>query len=69
MTSRISTGSARRISGWRAWTPDAFVTNERDVEPAPMPDTDGRWKTSRFVDPQDLRHDMHVTIVTFEPVR
>ena len=32
-----------------------------------MPDTDGRWKTSRFVDPQDLRHDMHVTIVTFEP--
>ena len=34
-----------------------------------MPDTDGRWKTSRFVDPQDLRHDMHVTIVTFEPVR
>jgi len=47
--------------------PEAFVTNERDVEPTPMPDTDGRWKTSRFVDPQDLRHDMHVTIVTFEP--
>ena len=47
--------------------PEAFVTNERDVEPVPMPDTDGRWKTSRFVDPEDLRHDMHVTIVTFEP--
>ena len=47
--------------------PEAFVTNERDVEPVPMPETDGRWKTSRFVDPQDLRHDMHVTIVTFEP--
>ena len=47
--------------------PEAFVTNERDVEPTPMPDTEGRWKTSRFVDPQDLRHDMHVTIVTFEP--
>ena len=29
--------------------------------------TDGRWKASQFVDPQDLRHDMHVTIVTFEP--
>ena len=43
------------------------MTNERDVEPTPMPDTDGRWRTSRFVDPADLRHDMHVTIVTFEP--
>lgn len=44
--------------------PDAFVTNERDITPAPMPDTDGRWATTRFVDPSDLRHDMHVTIVT-----
>ena len=34
---------------------------------SPMPDTDGRWATTRFVDPTDLRHDMHVTIVTFEP--
>ena len=33
----------------------------------PMPDTDGRWATTRFVDPADLRHDMHVTIVTLEP--
>ena len=32
-----------------------------------MPDTDGRWATTRFVDPADLRHDMHVTIVTFQP--
>ena len=32
-----------------------------------MPDTDGRWATTRFVDPIDMRHDMHVTIVTFEP--
>ena len=55
----------QRVDGLDA--PEAFVTNERDVEPTPMPDTDGRWKTSRFVDPQDLRHDMHVTIVTFEP--
>ena len=45
------------------------VTNERDVEPTPMPDTGGRWRTSRFVDPADLRHDMHVTIVTFSPAR
>jgi (S)-ureidoglycine aminohydrolase len=47
--------------------PEAFVTNERDVEATPMPDTDGKWKTTRFVDMADLRHDMHVTIVTFEP--
>ena len=47
--------------------PPPFVTNERDVEPIPMPDTDGAWVTSRFVDPADLRHDMHVNIVTFRP--
>jgi (S)-ureidoglycine aminohydrolase len=47
--------------------PEAFVTDERDVEPIPMPDTDGAWTTSRFVDPADVRHDMHVNIVTFQP--
>ena len=47
--------------------PPPFVTNERDIEPIPMPDTDGAWVTSRFVDPADLRHDMHVNIVTFRP--
>jgi (S)-ureidoglycine aminohydrolase len=47
--------------------PEPFVTNERDVVPIPMPGTDGRWVTSRFADPTDLRHDMHVNIVTFEP--
>ncbi|HET8914632.1 MAG TPA: bifunctional allantoicase/(S)-ureidoglycine aminohydrolase [Propionibacteriaceae bacterium] len=47
--------------------PPPFVTNERDVEPIPMPGTDGAWVTSRFVDPSDLRHDMHVNIVTFRP--
>ena len=47
--------------------PEAFVTSDRDVTPTPMPDTDGAWATSRFVDPTDLRHDMHVTIVTFQP--
>ena len=35
--------------------------------PIPMPDTDGAWVTTRFVDPADLRHDMHVNIVTFRP--
>ena len=32
-----------------------------------MPDTDGRWATTRFVSPDDLRYDMHVTIVTLQP--
>jgi (S)-ureidoglycine aminohydrolase len=47
--------------------PDPIVVNERDITPIAMPDTNGVWATTRFVDPADLRHDMHVTIVTFEP--
>lgn len=47
--------------------PTAFVTNEADVAPNVMPDTEGRWATTRFVEPTDLRHDMHVNIVTFLP--
>lgn len=47
--------------------PEAFVTNERDVLPTPMPDTDGKWATTRFVDSEDMRHDMHVSIVTLAP--
>lgn len=48
-------------------TPEAFVTSDKDVAPTVMPDCDGVWATTRFVDPSDLRHDMHVTIVTFQP--
>lgn len=47
--------------------PDVVIANEQDITPTVMPDTDGRWATTRFVDPADMRHDMHVTIVTFEP--
>ncbi len=47
--------------------PEVIVTSEQDVAPTPMPGTDGKWATTRFVDPADLRHDMHVTVVTFEP--
>jgi (S)-ureidoglycine aminohydrolase len=47
--------------------PDALFLNENDIAPTPMPDTNGAWATTRFVDPTDLRHDMHVTVVTFEP--
>ena len=48
-------------------TPDVLILNENDIAPTPMPGTDGKWATTRFVDPNDLRHDMHVTVVTFEP--
>ncbi len=47
--------------------PDVIVTSDRDIEPVAMPDTNGSWATTRFVDPTDLRHDMHITVVTFQP--
>ena len=47
--------------------PASFVTRDQDVEPREMPGTDGAWATTRFVDPDDLGHDMHVNIVTFQP--
>jgi len=47
--------------------PPAFFVNEKDIEPGVMPDTDGRWMTTRFVDQKDVRFDMHVHIVTFKP--
>lgn len=48
-------------------TPPPLILNDNDIAPSPMPGTEGRWATTRFVDPADLRHDMHVTIVTLEP--
>ncbi|PIT06479.1 hypothetical protein TSA1_33900 [Bradyrhizobium nitroreducens] len=47
--------------------PEVIVTNADSVEPVSMPGTEGRWATTRFIDPADMRHDMHVNIVTFEP--
>jgi (S)-ureidoglycine aminohydrolase len=47
--------------------PEALVTNEKDIKPIAMPDTNGAWATTRFADPTDLRHDMHVNIVTLQP--
>ena len=47
--------------------PEPFVVHEDDVGIEPMPGTDGTWGTQRFVDQLDVRHDMHVNIVTFEP--
>ncbi len=48
-------------------TPAPFVTSDAAVEPIAMPGTEGRWATTRFVDPTDIRHDMHVNVVTFQP--
>ncbi|MFN3661175.1 bifunctional allantoicase/(S)-ureidoglycine aminohydrolase [Yoonia sp.] len=47
--------------------PLAFVTDEAAATTIAMPDTDGVWATTRFVDPADMRHDMHVNIVTLQP--
>lgn len=47
--------------------PEPLILDENDIEPTAMPGTDGRWATTRFVDPDDMRHDMHVTIVTLQP--
>jgi (S)-ureidoglycine aminohydrolase len=47
--------------------PDAFVTHEEDIPLASMPKADGIWSTQRFFDPFDLRYDMHINIVTFQP--
>ncbi|GAB2713380.1 bifunctional allantoicase/(S)-ureidoglycine aminohydrolase [Arthrobacter bambusae] len=49
------------------YTATSFVTRDQDVQPSQMQGTNGSWATTRFVDPDDLAHDMHVNIVTFEP--
>ena len=46
--------------------PEPIFTSDQDIAPSPMPDTD-LWATTRFMNPDDLRHDMHVTIVTLHP--
>ncbi len=43
-----------------------FVTSDKETGISWMPETD-TWGTTRFVDPSDMRHDMHVNIVTFKP--
>lgn len=48
-------------------SPEAFVTSDAAAKPTAMPGTNGTWATTRFADPNDLRHDMHVNIVTFQP--
>lgn len=47
--------------------PAAFVTEDSKGKVSVMPDTDGAWATTHFVDHDDMRHDMQVNIVTFQP--
>ncbi|MEI6893137.1 MAG: bifunctional allantoicase/(S)-ureidoglycine aminohydrolase [Colwellia sp.] len=47
--------------------PEAFVTSDQDLPLTDMPNTDGVWGTTRFMDPTDMRFDMHVNVVTFQP--
>ena len=74
--SLIATGQTPACFHWirKRWRPAPgidkpphFTANEAEIAPTLMPDTNGAWGTTRFVDPADLRHDMHVTIVTFQP--
>ncbi len=46
--------------------PKAFFTNEQETENTAMQNT-AAWSTTRFVDPADMAHDMHVNIVNFLP--
>jgi (S)-ureidoglycine aminohydrolase len=46
--------------------PDPVLTSDRERSIAWMPGTEA-WGTTRFLDPDDIRHDMHVNIVTFKP--
>ncbi len=57
----------------RRWTPangvskpESFLATDREENIDWMPGTKS-WGTTRFVDPTDVRHDMHVNIVTFTP--
>ncbi|MGB0867704.1 MAG: cupin domain-containing protein, partial [Granulosicoccaceae bacterium] len=43
------------------------ITSDSEVEPRFMPDTNKAWGTTRFLDPEDLRYDFHLNIVTFQP--
>lgn len=46
--------------------PDPVISSDAEKAIDWMVNTDA-WGTTRFVDPTDVRHDMHVNIVTFRP--
>ena len=48
-------------------TPASFTTSDADTTPSPMANAKEQWQTTRFMDPEDMGHDMHITIVTLAP--
>lgn len=57
----------KRYEPLAGYPPRPVVGNEADIEPSAMPDTDGAWRTTRMLSPDDLAFDMHVNVVTFSP--
>ena len=47
--------------------PEAFVTSDAAVVRGEMEGAGGVWHSTRFTDQSDMRHDMHVNVVTFQP--
>jgi (S)-ureidoglycine aminohydrolase len=47
--------------------PDLVISSDKERAIDWMPNVGDAWGTTRFVDPTDIRHDMHVNIVTFRP--
>ncbi len=47
--------------------PNCFVTSDQETPLQNMGGEHKGWATTRFVDPDDLRHDMNVNIVTLQP--
>ncbi|MEQ9260968.1 MAG: bifunctional allantoicase/(S)-ureidoglycine aminohydrolase [Roseovarius sp.] len=71
-----NTGEGRAVFHWirKAYEPVEGIAppaplfaREQEIAPVAMPGTEGRWATTRFVDPDDMAHDMHITIVTLAP--
>src|SRR5699024_5398498 len=46
--------------------PEVQFDNEYEIEPYPVPGTDGRWRSTRPLDTAHLPSDTHVNIDTFE---
>lgn len=47
--------------------PDSFISHEDDIQHLRMHVDSDIWLTKRFVSVEDLAHDMHVNIITFQP--
>ncbi len=57
--------SYQRVDGLDS--PNSFIAHDDEITPTVMEGSNGLWSTTRFIDPEDMRFDMHVNIVNFEP--